>query len=104
MVPYTVSREAAAIVACESGDGYTYGTYSIRARSRTEDGGLYQFNDATYIALTGRDHAETDTVTNQRAAFIALWDGGAGWRHWISSKACWDRWLEIGADDRAVWR
>lgn len=45
--PFAVTREAAAIVACESGDGLNYGTYSMHARSATQDGGLFQFNDAT---------------------------------------------------------
>lgn len=93
--PFTVTREAAAIVACESGDGLNYGTYSLHARSVTADGGLFQFNDKTYEALTGRTHADTDAVQSQYAAFVALWADGRGWRHWRSSQACWSQWLTI---------
>lgn len=103
-VPLEVSREAAAIVACESGDGYTYGTYSTKARSKTNDGGIFQFNDATYTWLVGRDHAEHDTYENQYAAFRRLWAGGAGWQHWRSSQPCWGQWLRIDESGVAVWR
>lgn len=101
--PFAVTREAAAIVACESGDGLTYGTYTRHARSATADGGLFQFNDATYKWLAGRTHADTDTPEAQYAAFLRLWDDGRGWKHWRSSQPCWSQWLTI-EDDRAVWR
>jgi hypothetical protein len=102
--PFTVTREAAAIVACESGDGATYGTYSMHARSETADGGLWQFNDATYEWLAGRTHADTDTIQAQYSAFRTLWAGGRGWRHWISSQACWSQWLVVNEQGVAVWR
>ena len=101
--PFTLTREAAAIVSCESGDGHTFGTYSLYARSATRDGGLFQFNDATYKLLRGRTHAETDTPTDQYGAFRELWNGGRGWRHWRSSQACWSQWLAINDEGVAVW-
>lgn len=101
-VPFTVSREAAAVISCESGDGYHYGTYTLYARSETGDGGLFQFNDQTYLGLTQRDHAERDTPEQQYSAFRSLWNEGAGWRHWRSSQQCWSQWMEI-RDGRAVW-
>lgn len=104
MQPFTVTREAAAIVACESGDGITYGTYSLSARSATNDGGLWQFNDGTYVVLTGRDHAEFDTPANQYAAFRELWNQGKGWQHWKASQKCWSQWLEIDSEGIAVWQ
>lgn len=104
MQPFTVTREAAAIVACESGDGMTYGTYSLSARSATNDGGLWQFNDGTYVVLTGRDHAEIDTPANQYAAFRQLWNQGKGWQHWKASQKCWSQWLEIDSKGVAVWQ
>lgn len=104
VVPFEVTREAAAIVSCESGDGLTFGTYSMRSRSATHDGGLWQFNDATYEWLTGRTHADTDAPAAQYAAFLRLWQGGAGWKHWKSSQACWSQWLTVNDEGKAVWR
>jgi hypothetical protein len=104
VVPLELTREAVAIVSCESGDGHNYGTYTTHARSRTSDGGLFQFNDATYEWLTGRTHADTDTYANQVDAFRRLWNDGRGWRHWRSSQACWGQWLAINDEGRAVWR
>ena len=102
--PFAVTREAAAIVACESGDGLNYGTFTLHARSATKDGGLFQFNDSTYKLLEGRTHADTDEPTTQYAAYRRLWNDGKGWRHWRSSKACWGQWLRIDDEGRAVWR
>jgi hypothetical protein len=104
VVPLELSREAVAIVSCESGDGHNYGTYTTHARSHTKDGGLFQFNDRTYEGLTGRTHADTDTYANQVNAFRELWNDGRGWRHWRSSQACWSQWLRIDDEGRAVWR
>jgi hypothetical protein len=103
VVPFAVTREAAAIVACESGDGLNYGTYTRSARSATQDGGLFQFNDATYEWLQGRTHADTDTPANQYDAFQRLWNDGKGWKHWKSSKPCWSQWMTVNADGVAVW-
>lgn len=103
VVPFEVTREAAAIVSCESGDGFTYGTYSLYARSKTNDGGLFQFNDATYMWLMGSDHAQRDTFENQYSAFLRLWNDGKGWKHWKSSQSCWSQWLVV-EDGKAVWR
>jgi hypothetical protein len=102
--PFAVTREAAAIVACESGDGHNYGTYSMHARSRTKDGGLFQFNDKTYMWLEGRTHADTDEPTTQYAAFRRLWNDGKGWKHWKASQPCWSQWMRIDDDGRAVWQ
>jgi hypothetical protein len=104
VVPLVIPREAAAIVSCESGDGLNFGTYSLHARSKTQDGGLFQFNDATYEGLTGRTHADTDTYEHQVDAWRVLWNDGRGWRHWRSSQACWSQWLAIDDEGRAVWR
>lgn len=98
-----ISREAMAIASCESGDGWNYGTYSFIARSATNDGGMWQFNDATYEWLTGRTNAERDHVATQHDTFVRLWNDGYGWRHWTSSKQCWSRWLVIDEKGRAVW-
>lgn len=99
-----VTREAMAIATCESGDAYNYGTYDFTARSATMDGGAWQFNDRTYEWLVGRSHAEEDTPQAQYNAFIRLWNNGKGWRHWSASKPCWDKWIVIDDDSRAVWR
>ena len=104
VVPFEVTREAAAIVSCESGDGHNYGTYARQARSATQDGGLFQFNDVTYEWLQGRTHADTDTSANQYDAFRRLWRGGAGWKHWRASQPCWSQWMTVNDDGVAVWK
>lgn len=103
-VPFSVTREAAAVIACESGDGATYGTYSRHARSATADGGIFQFNDSTYLWLTGRTHADTDTPAAQYDAFTRLWNNGKGWKHWTASQPCWSQWLRINEEGVAVWQ
>jgi hypothetical protein len=101
-VPFTITREAMAIASCESGDGHNFGTFTLRARSHTADGGIWQFNDKTYMWLVGRTHADTDDPNTQYDAFIRLWDDGYGWRHWKASKTCWSQWMTIDGD-KAVW-
>ena len=103
-MPLMVTPEAAAIATCESGDTVTYASYALHARSHTSDGGIWQFNDSTYMWLNGYDHAELDSPRNQYDTFVYLWNGGRGWRHWSSSKSCWQQWLVIDADDKAVMR
>lgn len=100
----TITREAMAVATCESGDAVNYGTYSFTARSKTKDGGAWQFNDKTYKWLNGYTNAENDTPQNQYSTFVRLWDNGNGWRHWNSSKPCWSEWIRINKNDRAVWR
>lgn len=103
--PLTVTPEALAIAACESGDTVTLGSLSFNARNRrTGDGGAWQFNDKTYLWMNGYTNAEVDSPKNQYDSFVWLWRDGAGWRHWRSSKACWDKWLMINENDKAVWR
>lgn len=99
---FTITHEAAAIVACESGDGEHFGTYSLRARSKTKDGGLFQFNDKTYKWLTGKTHADVDSPDQQYAAFKQLWNDGRGWKHWTASQKCWSKWIVI-TDNVAEW-
>lgn len=104
-VPFQVTREAAAIIACESGDTQNIGTYKISAKNRNSSAsGLFQFIDGTYEGLTGRTSARTDTPENQYAAFLKLWDDGYGWTHWSPSKPCWSQWLKINKNGQAVWR
>ena len=100
--PLVITPEAMAIATCESGNTVTLGSYELHARSATHDGGIWQFNDKTYTWLNGYDHAELDSPGNQYDTFVYLWNNGRGWRHWSSSKACWQQWLYIDADDKAV--
>jgi hypothetical protein len=102
--PFIITREAVAIVSCESGDGHTYGTFDPYARSKTNDGGFFQFNDKTYKSLTGRTNAERDTPEEQYKMFLQLWDDGKGWKHWRASKPCWSQWMQINSDNVAVWK
>jgi len=104
VAPLMVTPEAVAVASCESGDTVTFGSYDVHARSATDDGGIWQFNDATYVWLNGYDHAELDTPQNQYDTFVYLWDDGAGWRHWASSKRCWTKWLRIDSTGKAVLR
>lgn len=103
--PFEVSREAAAIVACESGDTQTLGSYALSADNpKSTASGLFQFIDGTYKGLTGRTVAKTDTAENQYAAFRKLWNNGKGWTHWKASKACWSQWMYINSEGVAQWR
>ena len=102
--PFIITREAVAIVSCESGDGHTYGTFDPYARSETNDGGFFQFNDRTYKSLTGRTNAELDTPEQQYKTFLQLWDDGKGWNHWKASQSCWSQWMEINSNNVAVWK
>lgn len=103
-VELKVTREAMAIATCESGNTRDFGTHSFTARSKTADGGAWQFNDKTYMWLNGYTNAEKDTPVNQYDTFVYLWNGGAGWRHWSASKRCWDKWLIIDENNKAVWK
>jgi hypothetical protein len=104
VAPLMVTPEAVAVATCESGDTVNYGSYELHARSDTRDGGIWQFNDKTYVWLNGYDHAELDTPQNQYDTFVYLWDDGAGWRHWAPSKPCWTKWMRINDEDKAVMR
>ena len=87
---------AVAIASCESGDGLNWGMMDWGARSPTDDGGAFQFNDKTYQWLTGHAHAETDTPPAQYRQFNRLWDDRPGVRHWTASKTLWGQRVEIG--------
>lgn len=100
----TITREAMAIATCESGNTVDFGTYSFTARSKTKDGGAWQFNDKTYKWLNGYTNAELDTPQNQYDTFVYLWAGGKGWRHWKASQPCWRQWLTIDDTGKSVWR
>jgi hypothetical protein len=97
-----ITSEAMAIATCESGDTTNYGTYNFTARSKTQDGGAWQFHDSTYNWMNGYANAENDTPMNQYNSFVRLWDDGAGWRHWAPSKPCWDKWIVIDNKDKAI--
>lgn len=85
---------AVAVATCESGDTVNYGTYDWKARSVTDDGGAFQFNDATWEWLTKSKNAETASPSLQVSQFIKLWENGRGASHWSSSEACWSQWLD----------
>jgi hypothetical protein len=104
VVPLMVTPAAVAVATCESGNRVDLGSFSMTARSHTRDGGIWQFNDATYTWLNGYDHAELDTPQNQYDTFVYLWNDGAGWRHWAPSKPCWTKWMRINDEDKAVMR
>lgn len=92
-----------AITTCESGDAHNFGTIDWNAVSVTNDTGAFQFNDATWAWVTGRDDRAKDAPQAvQLEAFYTLWNDGYGWTHWNSSKACWQEWLTINEDGRAV--
>jgi hypothetical protein len=100
----SITFEAQAIASCESGNGLTFGTIDWSARSITQDGGAFQFNDATWATMkVGASYAQADMAdpVTQYKAFTQLWDDGRGWRHWRSSQACWSQWLDV-VDNVAV--
>ena len=99
--------EAQVIAMCESGNTITLGTHDWSARSITSDGGAFQFNDATWQWLmsdTIYTRADYAPPTIQYEAFQKLWQNGAGWQHWKSSKHCWDEWFYITDDGIAIIR
>lgn len=104
-VPFEVSREAAAIIACESGNQRTLGSHDVHAKNKNSSAsGLFQFIDSTYEGQTGRTNARGDSPANQYRAFKKLWRDGENWLPWDESRACWSQWLVIDGDGRAVWR
>lgn len=121
-----LSREALAIMACESGDTQTLGSYDWNAininEDGTRDGGAFQFNDywvwntsdrwvmrpvAKQLGITSDElfrrypNAESASSFAQYTAFLYLWDSGRGWKHWSSSQLCWSKWMDV-QEDRAV--
>lgn len=85
---------ATAIATCESGDTVTFGTYDWTARSATNDGGAFQFNDATWEWLVGYGRGDTVTPVRQVAAFDLLYRSGQGITHWSASRPCWSKWID----------
>lgn len=52
--------------------------------------GLFQFLDGTWRWVTGLPAEARDHGTwRQYAAFLSLWDDGAGKSHWQPSRHCW---------------
>ena len=105
-----ITKEALAIATCESGNKEDYGTMGWEIRSnkqnadKTFDYGAFQFNENTYVWLTGRTNAAIDPPDVQYKTFQKLWNNGYGWTHWNASKPCWEKWLTINEENRAVWR
>ena len=123
-----LSREALAIMACESGDTQTLGSYKWDAvnvnKDGTIDGGAFQFNDywiwnasdrwvmgpvAERLSITSDELFEINPDAKsalsfvQYTTFLYLWDDGYGWRHWSSSQPCWSKWMTI-QQDRAIFK
>lgn len=103
LTPLRLPYAAIAIATCESGNTVTFGTLDWTARSPTNDGGAFQFNDATWrwLADDKTFDAAQAPAWKQLQMFNKLWNDGRGWRHWKASKKCWDQWLVI-EEDRAV--
>jgi hypothetical protein len=124
-----VSPEAAAVATCESGDTVTFGSVDWDAVGYngkwSTDGGAWQFNDywvwnsdnrwaiipvannqlgitSTYF-LSQWPKAESAPPHVQYEMFKFLWNDGYGWENWSASKPCWDKWLVIDKNNRAVW-
>ena len=103
--PFEVTREAAAITACESSASKELGSSDMYAKNpNSSASGLFQFIDSTYKWKTGRINARGDTPQNQYAAFLSLWNEGKGWGHWRESQGCWGQWIQINQDGVAEWR
>ena len=116
----TLSREAAAVASCESGDTVTLGSLNWNAVNTNTDGtidtGAFQFNgywiwssDDRWMMrrIAQRLAMSSDAVLSawpragdappavQIAAFEVVWDDGRGWRHWAASRPCWEKWINI---------
>lgn len=70
---------------CESRDDY-------RAENPTSTAsGAFQFVASTWEWVTGLEPPASRYPRDvQDAAFLELWDDGAGARHWAPSRTCWE--------------
>ena len=120
-----ISQEALAVMACESGDTQTLGSYSWDAvnvnNDGTRDGGAFQFNDywvwnpddgwilrqafgSDWRGLVAMyPSADKAPAYTQYQLFQTLWDDGRGWSHWASSRPCWSKWMYV-QNNQATWR
>jgi hypothetical protein len=120
-----MSQEALAVMACESGDTQTLGSYSWDAvnvnNDGTRDGGAFQFNDywvwnpddgwilrqafgSDWRGLVAMyPSADKAPAYTQYQLFQTLWDDGRGWSHWASSRPCWSKWMYV-QNNQATWR
>ena len=120
-----ISQEALAVMACESGDTQTLGSYSWDAvnvnNDGTRDGGAFQFNDywvwnpddgwilrqafgSDWRGLVAMyPSADKAPAYTQYQLFQTLWDDGRGWSHWASSRPCWSKWMYV-QNNKATWR
>ena len=120
-----MSQEALAVMACESGDTQTLGSYSWDAvnvnNDGTRDGGAFQFNDywvwnpddgwilrqafgSDWRGLVAMyPSADKAPAYTQYQLFQTLWDDGRGWSHWASSRPCWSKWMYV-QNNKATWR
>lgn len=84
---------------CESRDDY--GAHNPHS---TASGG-WQFTDGTWTATTGLPApAAAHPRHVQDAAFVDLWDGGAGAGHWDASRTCWAPRMRTAGLDVPPWR
>lgn len=94
---------ATAVATCESGNTITFGTHSWTARSETNDGGAFQFNDATWQMLDAPTTQANDALPIiQTKYFKMLWNNGYGSSNWKASSRCWAKWIStdgIAHDD-----
>lgn len=104
MTTIFISPEASYIAMCESGDTVTLYSHSWTARSATFDGGAFQFNDKTWAWVMPNasvQYANQATPREQYTAFLKLWNGGYGYRHWSASQSCWGKYFTL-IDNRMV--
>lgn len=124
----TVTREATAVAACESGDTVTLGSVNWDAvgynGTWSTDGGAWQFNDywiwnpdmtwaidkvAPKLGLTTNEFIERYPTAQsapphvQYEMFKLIWDDGYGYQNWSASQKCWSKWLTV-ENGRAIWR
>lgn len=120
-----VIPEAAAVIACESGDTKTIGTGKWDAINDnvdgTSDGGAFQFNDfwvwstddfwvirpvAAQMGMTPKEFLSkwpsgfVAPPEVQYQMFLYLWDSGRGAWHWNASRSCWSELMEKAYDRR----
>lgn len=125
----TMSPEAYAIAACESGDTETLGSLDWQAVNVNVDGtvdqGAFQFNSywiwnpadlwimepiANRIGMSGKTFTTLWPTPNdappaiQLKVFDYVWNDGYGWQNWSASQPCWSQWLRIDESGRAVFK
>jgi hypothetical protein len=127
--PVSLSNEALAIAACESGDTVNLGSHKWYAfndnKDGSTDGGAFQINDywiwnpddrwmlrpiANSVGITSDEFVRNwpsplaAPPSVQYVVFNYVWNEGYGWKHWSASKSCWSKWISVDSNGKAYFK